>query len=98
MSLSGADSSGSFPLKCLFVGYLTLRKAGMSRAGKVVGEVERQRRESLFDLPVAFTKVKLMVANCSLAKCSEEHINHKKQQSQVDRDLLQYVDEERERG
>ena len=33
-------------------------------------ETERQRdreTESLFDWPVAFTKVKLMVANCALA-------------------------------
>ena len=65
----------------------------MSRAGKVVGEVETQRHTSLFDWPVAFTKVKLMAANCTLAKCSEEHVNHKKYQSQVYRDLLQYVHE-----
>ena len=63
----------------------------------MVGEVETQRHTSLFDWPVAFTKVKLMAANCTLAKCSEEHVNHKKYQSQVYRDLLQYVDEERER-
>ena len=31
------------------------------------------RRKSLFDWPVAFTKVILIVANCTLAKCSEEH-------------------------
>ena len=31
-------------------------------------ERETQRRKSLFDWPVAFTKVKLMVANCILAK------------------------------
>ena len=29
-----------------------------------------QRRKSLFDWPV--------VANCTLAKCSEEHVNHMK--------------------
>ena len=34
---------------------------------------ERHRRKSLFDWPVAFTKVILIVANCTLAKCSEEH-------------------------
>ena len=39
---------------------------------------ETQRRKSLFDWPVAFTKVILIVANCTLAKCSEEHVNHKK--------------------
>ena len=44
-------------------------------------ETDRQtnrdaRRKSLFDLPVAFPEVKLMVANCTLAKCSEEHVNH----------------------
>ena len=32
---------------------------------------------------VAFTKVKLMVANCASAKCSEEHVYHKKWQSHV---------------
>ena len=32
-----------------------------------------QRHKSLFDWPVAFTKVILIVANCTLAKCSEEH-------------------------
>ena len=32
------------------------------------------RRKSLFDWPVAFTKVILIVANCTLAKCSEEHM------------------------
>ena len=37
-----------------------------------------KRRKSLFDWPVAFTKVILIVANCTLAKCSEEHVNHKK--------------------
>ena len=47
------------------------------------------RRKSLFDWPVAFT----IVANCTLAKCSEEHVNHKKQQSHVYPDFLQYVDE-----
>ena len=39
-------------------------------------ERERERdarRKSLFDWPVAFTKVILIVANCTLAKCSEEH-------------------------
>ena len=41
-------------------------------------ERERERRKSLFDWPVAFTKVILIVANCTLAKCSEEHVNHKK--------------------
>ena len=53
--------------------------------GVVVGvwagmrERERERQDaSVFDWPVAFTKVKLMVANCTLAKCSEEHVNHKK--------------------
>ena len=40
-------------------------------------ETERQierdaRRESLFDWPVAFTKVRLLVSNCTLAKCSEK--------------------------
>ena len=32
-----------------------------------------QRRKSLFDWPVAFTKVKVTVA-----KSSEEHVNHMK--------------------
>ena len=41
------------------------------------------RRKSLFDWPVAFTEVILIVANCTLAKCSEEHVNRKKQQSHV---------------
>ena len=36
------------------------------------------RLKSLSDWPVAFTKVILIVANCTLAKCSEEHVNHKK--------------------
>ena len=46
-------------------------------------ETERQRqtdrdarRKSLFDWPVAFPEVKLMVANCTFAKCSEEQVNH----------------------
>ena len=41
-------------------------------------ETQDARRISLFDWPVAFTKVILIVANCTLAKCSEEHVNHKK--------------------
>ena len=41
-------------------------------------EGRTQKRRSLFDWPVAFTKVKVMVANCTLAKCSEEHVNHMK--------------------
>ena len=32
-----------------------------------------------------------MVANCTLAKCSEEHVNHKKQQSHVYPEFLQYA-------
>ena len=36
-------------------------------------ETQDARRKSLFDWPVAFTKVVLIVANCTLAKCSEEH-------------------------
>ncbi len=36
-------------------------------------ETQDARRKSLFDWPVAFTKVILIVANCTLAKCSEEH-------------------------
>ena len=39
---------------------------------------EMQGHKHLFDWPVTFTKVKLMVADCTLAKCSEEHVNHKK--------------------
>ena len=39
-----------------------------------IEKLERDaRRKSLFDWPVAFTKVILIVANCTLAKCSEEH-------------------------
>ena len=51
------------------------------------------RRKSIFDWPVAFTKVILIVANCTLAKCAEEHVNHKKQQSHVYPESLQYADE-----
>ena len=62
-----------------------------------MGETQRQtqdaRRKSLFDWPVAFTKVILIVANCTLAKCSEEHVNHKYEQSHVYPESLQYVDE-----
>ena len=47
-----------------------------------------QRSKSLFDWPVAFTKVKVTVA-----KSSEEHVNHMKQQSHADPELSQYVDE-----
>ena len=48
------------------------------RMGGGGGERERERRrrkrrESLLDWPAAFTKVILIVANCTLAKCSEEH-------------------------
>ena len=80
MSLSGADSSGSFPLKCLLKWLSHFKESWYVEGGEGggPGQVERQRRKSLFDWPVAFTKVKLMVANCSLAKCSEEHVNHKK--------------------
>ena len=39
---------------------------------------------------MAFTKVILIVANCTLAKCSEEH---NKQQSHVYSESLQYIDE-----
>ena len=46
-------------------------------------ETQGARRKGFFDWLVAFTKVKLMVANCTLAKCSEEHIYHKKWQSHV---------------
>ena len=49
------------------------------RRGREAGWRERDaRRKSLFDWPVAFTKVTLIVANCTFAKCSEEHVNHKK--------------------
>ena len=41
-------------------------------------ERETQDAKVYFDWPVAFTKVILIVANCTLAKCSEEHVNHKK--------------------
>ena len=51
------------------------------------------RRKSLFDWPVAFTKVQLTVANCTLAKCSEEHVNRIKYQLHVYPELSQYVDE-----
>ena len=33
---------------------------------------ETQRRRRLFNCPVAFTKVRQMVSNCTSAKCSEE--------------------------
>ena len=39
---------------------------------EVEKEVGDARRKSLFHWPVAFTKVVLIVANCTLAKCSEE--------------------------
>ena len=45
---------------------------------RIQRETQTQRRKSLFDWPVAFTKVILIAANCTLAKCSEEHVNHKK--------------------
>ena len=44
---------------------------------------EDARHRSLFDWLVAFTKVKLMITNCTLAKCSEEHANHIKLQSHI---------------
>ena len=45
---------------------------------------ETQRRKSFFDWPVTFTKIRLvMVTNCTLAKCSEEHANHIKLQSRA---------------
>ena len=64
-----------------------LRAVSMSRAKTVLQpgggpaasseprerETQDARRKSLFDWPVAFTKVILIVANCTLAKCSEEH-------------------------
>ena len=52
-----------------------------------------QRRKSLFDWPVAFTKVKVTVANCTSAKSSEEHVNHMKRQAHAYPELSQYVDE-----
>ena len=42
-----------------------------------------QRHKSLFDWPVAFTKVRLMVTNYTLAKCSEEHVDHIKLQLHI---------------
>ena len=50
------------------------RERGRDREGR-----EGHRHKSFFDWPVAFVKVKLMVANCTLAKCSEEHVNHMKE-------------------
>ena len=41
------------------------------------------RCKSLFDWPAAFTKVRLMVMHCTLAKCSEGHVKHIKLQSHV---------------
>ena len=53
------------------------REREREREGEREREREREtqdgRRKSLFDWPVAFTKVILIVANCTLAKCSEEH-------------------------
>ena len=76
MSLSGADSPGSFPLKCLFRWLSHFKESRYVEGGEGggPGEAERQRPKSLFDWPVAFTKVILIVANCTLAKpkCSEE--------------------------
>ena len=43
---------------------------------KGVEDYRRNRSKSLFDWPVALTKVRLMVSNCSIAKCPEEHENH----------------------
>ena len=66
---------------------------GEEEGERGVGRGETQRRKSLFDWPVAFTKVKLMAANCALAKCSEERVNHNKWQSRVHRELSQCVNE-----
>ena len=60
-------------------------KEGTERTKERKKERERDRetkrdarRKSLFDWPVAFIITKLMVANCSLAKCPEKHVNHMK--------------------
>ena len=50
---------------CRVVGIQCLSK-GEKRFRR--GSVRDARRKSLFDWPVAFTKVILMVANCTLAK------------------------------
>ena len=49
------------------------------------GERERRRDidQSLFDWPVAFIKVRLMITYCSLETFSEEHMNHIKLQSHM---------------
>ena len=48
------------------------RKNEKKKRGVGVGRRDA-RRKSLFDWPVAFTKVIPIVANCTLAKCSEEY-------------------------
>ena len=53
-------------------------KGGKAKEEETEAERDRERRKSLFDWPMAFTKVILIVAKCTLAKCSEEYVNHKK--------------------
>ena len=43
---------------------------------KGVEDYRRNRSKRLFDWPVTFTKVRLMVSNSAVAKCPEEHENH----------------------
>ena len=60
---------------CRVVGIQCLSK-GEKRFRR--GSVRDARRKSLFDWPVAFTKVILMVANCTLAKREREKTKQNK--------------------